>query len=126
MSSFVFPLTPMTPSLSIFTTITTQNHKIPDAVPVNYVSNTPKTFDELYSPRLMGVRIIGKEVKDRFEYVMHEDRKNKLMVITVKDTEGEKEAMRSIFLDLKCLYEELHFKSIGNRYDIYCSLFLTI
>ena len=92
-----------------------QNHKIPDAVPVNYVSSAPKTFDELYSPRLMGVRIIGKETKEEIEYTMYEDRKNKLMVIIVKDTEGAKEAMRSIFLDLKLLYEELHFKTVGNR-----------
>ena len=63
----------------------------------------------------MGVRIVGKVVKDNIECIFHEDRKNKLMVITVKDTEGEKNAMRSIFIDLKCLYEELHFKMVGNR-----------
>ena len=95
-------------------------HQVPDSVKPVYVTGpTPLSFMELYSPRTDLILIHKSEksywrTRDRIEYCLYEDRKNKTMVITCRNLDNV-EVYRTIFLDLEVLYYEIECKIQGNR-----------
>ena len=95
-------------------------HQIPDSVKPVYVTGpTPLSFMELYSPRTDLILMHKSEksywrTRDRIEYCLYEDRKNKTMVITCRNLDNV-EVYRTIFLDLEVLYYEIECKIQGNR-----------
>ena len=56
--------------------------------------------------------------RDRIEFTLIEDRTERLLVVTARESEGDKKILRTIFLDLEVLYSELQFKSLGHREPI--------
>jgi hypothetical protein len=94
-------------------------HATPEAGPVHYAQAAkPLTFDELYSPRDT-VQIHRSEksfwrTRDRIEFCIYENRKNKVMFVTCRNLEVN-EIFRTIFLSLEAVYNEVQFKARGNR-----------
>jgi hypothetical protein len=98
-------------------------HSIPDTIQPHYISNTPValtplSFSELYSPRDR-LKIAKTEksfwrTRDRIEFHIYEDRKEKILIITCYNIEGQI-PFRTIFLNLEILYNEIEYKLRGNE-----------
>lgn len=95
-------------------------HKVPEPTKAVYVTGpSPLKFEELYSPRSERIQIAKSEksywrTRDRVEYVLWEDRRLRLLIITCRSIETS-EAFRTIFLDLERLYFEVESKARGSR-----------